>query len=296
VAISGASGLIGKALANELELAGYRVVRLARAPGQAGSIVWDPSSPNNDLSALSGCAAVVHLAGENVASRRWNEEQKRRIRESRSLGTRHLCEALARLQAAPRVLVSVSGIGYYGEHGAETVDETTGPGTAFLSQVCVEWEAAADPARERGIRVVHPRIGLVLAAHGGALARMLPVFKLGAGGKLGSGQQYMSWISLRDLVRALRFAIESTSISGPMNAVAPNPVQNVEFTRELARTLGRPALFPVPAAALRLVLGELSSEVLGSIRVAPRVLENAGFHFDHPELPGALSAVLASES
>jgi uncharacterized protein (TIGR01777 family) len=288
--------LIGGALSADLEQAGYRVVRLVRAPGQAGTLVWDPSSPDNDLGALSGCAAVVHLAGENVASRRWSAEQKRRIRESSSLGTRHLCEALSRLQQPPRVLLSVSGIGFYGEHGSEAVDESTVPGTAFLSQVCIEWEAAADPARARGIRVVHPRIGLVLAAHGGALARMLPVFKLGAGGKLGNGQQYMSWISLHDLVRALRFAIETPTLSGALNAVAPNPVPNAEFTRELAHTLRRPALFPVPAAALRLVLGELSTEVLGSIRVLPRVLEGAGFHFDHPDLASALSAVLGKQT
>jgi uncharacterized protein len=295
VGISGASGMIGRALRQHLQGAGYRVIGLVRQREQANesNVWWDPSSEQNDLSALAGARAVVHLAGENVAQRRWSEAQKRRIHDSRKLGTENLSRALSLLDPPPDALISASGIGFYGEHGDRLVDETEPAGPGFLSQVCVAWEAGADAARARGIRVVHPRIGLVLARDGGALARMLPVFRLGLGGKLGSGQQYMSWISLDDLVRMLRFAIESRTLSGPVNAVSPGAVTNAELTRTLGRVLGRPAPFVVPAAALRLALGGLSTELLTSQRVEPGVLKHVGFEFQHPELEGALRAVLA---
>jgi uncharacterized protein (TIGR01777 family) len=294
VGISGATGLIGAALQQQLRASGHRVLTLVRRREQAneGSIWWDPSSPDNDLSALAGARAVVHLAGENVAQRRWSEAQKRRIHDSRQLGTENLSRSLAKLDPRPSLLISASGIGFYGNRGERLMDETEPAGPGFLSRVCIAWEAGADAARAAGIRVVHPRIGMVLAAEGGALAKMLPVFRLGLGARMGSGQQYLSWISLPDLVRVLLFAITTPTLSGPVNAVSPNAVSNIEFTRTLARVLGRPAPFVVPAAALRLALGELSTELLSSQRVRPGVLEHAGFQFQHPELEGALRAVL----
>jgi uncharacterized protein (TIGR01777 family) len=295
VAISGASGLLGRALAKHLRARGTRVIALVRQRERAGddAVWWDPTSEHNDLSALAGASAVVHLAGENVAQRRWSEAQKRRIHDSRKLGTQNLSRTLAALDSPPAALISASGIGFYGDSGARVLLETEPPGAGFLSQVCVDWEAGADAARARGLRVVHPRIGLVLTPEGGALAKMLPLFRLGLGGRIGHGQQYLSWISLPDLVRVLTFAIDSDTLSGPLNAVAPHPVTNSELTRALGAALGRPTLFPVPAAALRLALGELSVALLASQRVKPAVLERAGFEFLHPELDTALRAVLA---
>jgi uncharacterized protein len=295
VAISGASGLLGRALREHLEASGQRVIALVRRREQANEshVWWDPSSPDNDLRALEGARAVVHLAGENVAQRRWSEAQKRRIHDSRKLGTEHLSRALAALERPPEVLVSASGIGFYGDSGDRILVEGDAPGPGFLSQVCVAWEAGADRARARGIRVVHPRIGLVLSADGGALERMLPVFRLGLGGKIGSGRQYLSWISLLDLVRVLRFALDTPSVNGPLNTVAPGAVTNAEFTRTLGRVLGRPTPFAVPELALRVALGGLSTELLSSQRVAPQALTRAGFEFQHPELEAALRAALA---
>lgn len=298
IAITGASGLIGRALREHLTREGQRVVALVRDPraADADHVLWDPDADSQSLAALEGVHAVVHLAGENVASRRWTDAQKRRIRESRSVGTRNLSRALAALERPPSVLVSASGIGFYGDHGARAVTEDEPPGSGFLSQVCIDWETAADPARERGIRVVHPRIGLALAEGGGALARMLPIFRLGLGGKIGNGRQYLSWISLPDLVRVLAFAIDTPNLSGPVNAVAPGAVTNAELTRTLAHVLGRPALLPVPAPALKLALGELSTELLSSQRVEPARLLAAGFQFLHPDLETALRAVLQREA
>ncbi|MET0412602.1 MAG: TIGR01777 family oxidoreductase [Polyangiaceae bacterium] len=295
VAISGASGLLGHALRGHLASAGYRVLALVRRREQADDthVWWDPSSADNDLSALAGARAVVHLAGENVAQRRWSEAQKRRIHDSRKLGTENLSRALAALERPPQALISASGIGYYGDSGDRVLVESDPPGPGFLSQVCIDWEAGADGARARGIRVVHPRIGLVLSAEGGALARMLPVFRLGLGGKIGNGRQYLSWISLLDLVRVLRFAIETPSLAGPINAVAPSAVTNADFTRTLGRVLGRPTPFAVPEFALRVALGGLSTELLSSQRVAPAALTRAGFEFQHPDLDGALRAALS---
>jgi uncharacterized protein len=295
VAISGASGLLGHALRDHLTTAGYRVLALVRRREQADDthVWWDPSSADNDLRALAGARAVVHLAGENVAQRRWSEAQKRRIHDSRKLGTENLSRALAALERPPEALISASGIGFYGDSGDRILLESDRPGPGFLSQVCIDWEAGADAARARGMRVVHPRIGLVISADGGALARMLPVFRLGLGGKIGSGRQYLSWISLLDLVRVLRFAIETPSLSGPINTVAPGAVTNADFTTTLGRVLGRPTPFAVPEFALRVALGGLSTELLSSQRVAPAELTRAGFVFQHPELDGALRAALS---
>lgn len=295
VAISGASGLLGRALGEHLTTAGYRVLSLVRRREQADDthVWWDPTSNDNDLRGLSGARAVVHLAGENVAQRRWSEAQKRRIHDSRKLGTENLSRALAALDTPPEVLVSASGIGFYGDSGDRILVEGDAAGPGFLSQVCVDWEAGADAARARGIRVVHPRIGLVLTPDGGALARMLPVFRFGLGGKIGRGTQYLSWISLLDLVRVLRFAIETPGLTGPLNTVAPGAVTNADFTRTLGRVLGRPTPFTVPELALRVALGGLSMELLSSQRVAPVVLTRAGFDFQHPELEAALRAVLS---
>ncbi|HEX2095486.1 MAG TPA: TIGR01777 family oxidoreductase [Longimicrobiaceae bacterium] len=294
VAVTGSTGLIGTALVPALPADGYRVVRLVRSrpePG-GGEVAWDPAAGTIDTAGLEGVDAVIHLAGENVG-RRWTAERRRRIRDSRARGTRLLAEALAGLARPPRVLVSASAIGYYGDRGDELLDEGTASGAGFLAEVVREWEASADPARERGIRVVHPRFGVVLTPQGGALQRILPPFRLGVGGRVGSGRQWMSWLTLDDVVEAVRFLLRTEGLSGPVNVAAPHPVTNEEFTRTLGRVLGRPTLFPVPAAALRLALGQMAEEtVLASQRVVPRKLLDAGFAFRHPELEGALRAVL----
>jgi uncharacterized protein (TIGR01777 family) len=296
VAITGASGLIGSALSRSLREDGHRVhpvVRRSPRPG-SGEIGWDPAIGRIDAEAFTGVDAVVHLAGENVGER-WTPAKKRRIRESRVQGTSLLARALASLPEPPRVLVSGSAIGYYGDRGDEVLREDSGPGGDFLAEVGQEWEAATEPAARAGIRVVLPRLGVVLTPDGGALERMLPPFRLGVGGKLGDGRQWMSWISLPDAVRVLRFAIRAPELSGPVNATAPEPVTNEEFTRALGRALGRPTLMRVPAAALRLVYGEMAeATLLASQRAAPTRLQHAGFRFLHPQLDTALRAVLGA--
>ncbi|HEX7242851.1 MAG TPA: TIGR01777 family oxidoreductase [Longimicrobiaceae bacterium] len=294
VAVTGASGLIGSALVRALRAEGRRVVRLVRSRPQPGSgdVAWDPERGEIDAAGLEGVDAVVHLAGENVAQP-WTAEAKRRIRESRERGTRLLARALAGLSDRPGVLVSASAIGFYGDRGDETLDESSGPGGGFLAEVCEGWEAAADPARDAGVRVVHPRIGVVLTPQGGALAKLLVPFRLGVGGKVGSGRQWMSWVALEDVVEALRFALREDALSGPANLTAPSPVTNEEFTRVLGRVLHRPTLFAVPGAALKLVMGQMAEEaLLAGQRVLPRALLDAGFEFRHPELEGALRAAL----
>lgn len=299
VAVTGASGLIGSALVRSLRQDGHRVLRLVRSrPGEGGDeVFWDPARGEIDAAALEGVDAVVHLAGENVGEGPWTAERKRRILESRVKGTRLVAEAVAGLPRPPRVLVSASGTGYYGSRGDERLDEDSGPGTGFLAEVCREWEAAAAPAREAGVRVVSLRTGIVLAAEGGALAKMLLPFRLGVGGKVGSGKQWLSWISLPDVVAVVRFAIESSELRGPVNTAAPGVVTNEEFTRTLGRVLGRPTLFTVPAVALRLALGRDMADdtLLASQRTVPGKLQRAGFHFRHPELEGALRAALGRE-
>lgn len=295
IAVTGATGLIGRALVRALAAAGHRVDRVSRRAPAPGStdVQWDPERGRLDPQALAGIDAAVHLAGESIAAGRWTSTVRARIRESRVGGTRLLAATLARLDPPPRVLVSASAVGYYGDRGDEPLDEASPPGSGFLADVAREWEAAAEPARAAGIRVVTPRIGLVLAREGGALGRMLLPFRLGLGGVVGSGRQYWSWITLPDLVRVLERALEDASLAGPVNAVAPGPVTNREFTRTLGRVLGRPAVLPLPAAAVRVLLGEMGEALLlGGARVLPRRLERAGFQFQHPGLEGALRAVL----
>ena len=252
-----------------LRAAGHRVDRLTRRPPAAGTtdVEWDPARGRLDPRALEGADAVVHLAGESIAARRWSAAVKERIRRSRVDGTRLLAETLGRLERRPRVLVSASAVGYYGDRGEAPLTEDSAPGAGFLADVCREWEAAADAARAAGIRVVHPRLGLVLAKHGGALPRMALPFRLGVGGVVGSGRQYWSWIELGDLVRAIELCLALDGLAGPVNAVAPAPVPNREFTRVLGQVLGRPAFVPLPAFAVRLLLGEMGQALLlGSAR------------------------------
>lgn len=292
VLISGASGLVGTALASALRASGREPVALVRGQG-GGGVHWDPNAGTIDAGALEDLGAVVHLAGENIASGRWSAEKKRRIRDSRVQGTRLLCDALAGCAKRPETLIAASAIGYYGNRGAEILDEDSAPGAGFLAEVCQEWEAACAPARDAGIRVVNLRFGVVLSPEGGALQKMLLPFRLGLGGRVGDGAQYMSWLSLADAVGAVQFALDTPALTGPVNAVTPNPVTNADFTKALAGALRRPALLPAPAFALRAALGEMADEMLlSSVRVLPKRLGEAGFVFDHPELAGALEATL----
>lgn len=294
IAVTGSSGLVGSSLVPFLKAGGHEVRRLVRrAPHAPDERRWDPAGGALDPAALEGLDAVVHLAGESIASGRWTAARKRRILESRAAGTRALAEALARQARRPRALVCASAIGYYGDRGDERLDESSARGSLFLSEVCEAWERAADPARAAGIRVVHLRLGVVLSPAGGALAKMLPPFRLGLGGRLGSGRQVMSWIAIDDVVGAFWRALERDDLSGPVNAVAPAPVDNATFTRVLGRVLGRPTVFPVPAFAARLALGQMADELLlASARVEPRALLASGFAFEHPDLEGALRHVL----
>ena len=299
VIVTGSTGLVGSALVRSLLSDGHEVTRLVRgdsqgfrAPGTA-AVHWDPERGEIDAGSLEGHDAAVHLAGENVGEGRWDEEKKRRIRESRMKGTSLLAGALAGLSAKPRVLVSASATGFYGDRGAEILREESASGEGFLSEVCREWEKATLQASHAGIRVVHLRIGVVLDGEGGALQKMLTPFKLGVGGKVGSGSQYMSWITLEDLIGVIRRAIEDESLRGPVNAVAPQPVTNAEFTKALGGVLGRPTFFAVPAFAARLAFGETADALLlASTRVEPARLKEAGYQFKHPEIEGALRSVL----
>jgi uncharacterized protein (TIGR01777 family) len=294
ILISGSTGLIGSQTSAFLEKEEHRVLRLVRRPPSADNeIAWNPASGTLDKAAIEGVDAVVHLAGESIASGRWTAEKKHRIRESRIQGTRLLAQSLAHLYDPPEVLVSVSAVGYYGDRGEETIDEKSGAGKGFLAELCREWEAATEPAAARGIRVVIPRLGMVLGAGGGALARMLPAFRLGIGGRIGSGRQYMSWISLSDLVGIIHYALTRESLQGPVNAVSPNPCTNSEFSRTLGRVLSRPTLFALPSFAARLAFGEMADEaLLSSARVLPARLIESGYSFTFPELESALRHML----
>jgi uncharacterized protein (TIGR01777 family) len=294
IAVTGASGLVGGQLAAFLGTGGHDVRRvLRRTAGAPDEIGWDPAAGRIDINALEGMDAVVHLAGESIAAGRWTAESKRRILTSRTEGTRLLCKTLAGLERKPRVLVSASAIGFYGDRGDALLDETSAAGDGFLADVCRQWEAATAPAREAGIRVVNLRIGVVLTPLGGALAQMLTPFRFGVGGPLGSGSQFMSWISLDDLLGAILHCIATPSLEGPVNATAPSPVTNAELTRVLGAVLHRPAFLPVPAAALRVLLGEMSDALLlASTRVAPRRLLDSGFAARDPDLDGALRDML----
>ncbi len=294
VLVSGSTGLIGTALVPALEERGHRVVRLTHSGGGGQDTVrWDPTNGTIEGDRLEGIDAVVHLAGESIASGRWTAQKKARILESRKQGTRLLAGAIAGLRTPPRVMVSTSAIGYYGDRGNELLRETSPPGELFLSRVCVEWESAAEPAREAGIRVVHPRIGIVLSAKGGAFKQTLPIFKLGLGGKIGSGTQYWSWVSLDDVVGAMIHAIDDDSLEGPVNVVAPDAPTNAEYTKVLGRVLNRPTVFPLPAPAAKLMLGEVADELLlPSARVEPARLKETGYEYRHPELEGTFRHLL----
>ncbi|MDP3940444.1 MAG: TIGR01777 family oxidoreductase [Deltaproteobacteria bacterium] len=295
VLVSGAHGFIGSALVPFLTAGGHRVIRLVRRPVQSGGdeVHWDPEAGTIDKASLAGVDAAVHLAGESIASGRWTEDLKQRILRSREKGTRLLSETLARLEPRPRVLLSASAIGYYGNRGDEELREESPFGDGFLAGVCREWEAGTATAEEAGIRVAHLRFGVVLNPAGGALRRMLPPFRAGCGGKLGSGTQYMSWVAREDAIGAAHHVLVNRELEGPVNVVAPEPVTNAEFTRTLAKLLRRPAFLGVPAAALRLALGEMADEtLLASARVAPARLGRTGYAFREPVLEQALAHML----
>jgi uncharacterized protein (TIGR01777 family) len=295
VLVAGSRGLIGSALVRFLVEGGHLVTRLVRGPARPGGteIPWGPTEGKLDPGMLEGHDAVVHLAGENLTAGRWTPKRKARIFNSRVRGTRLLAETLAGLAPPPKVMVCASAIGYYGDRGEEVLTEESSLGRGFLAELCREWEAASVPAAEKGVRVVRLRTGIVLSPAGGALKKMLLPFRLGLGGRLGSGQQYMSWIALDDVLAVILRALTDDSLAGPVNAVAPNAVTNREFTRTLGRVLMRPTIFPVPAFALRTIFGEMADEtLLASNRVQPAKLLTHGFAFNYPELEGALRHVL----
>ena len=278
IAITGGTGFIGRALKAHFSAAAAHTVRIV-------------GRKTPDAAALDGTDAVIHLAGEPVAQR-WNEAVKQRILESRVKGTRDLIAVLRTLKSRPSVLISASAIGYYGDGGDQKLIETAHQGTGFLADACSQWELASRGAAELGIRVVNPRIGVVLGRNGGALARMLPAFRMGIGGRLGEGNQWMSWIHIQDLVRLFQFAIENPGVKGAMNATAPHPVTNAEFTAQLGRVLSRPTVLPMPAFALKLLFGEMAEVMLTGQRVLPAVAVNAGFPFEYPELTPALKSLV----
>jgi uncharacterized protein (TIGR01777 family) len=299
VIVSGASGLIGSGLIPFLTEGGHSVERLVRGASRPGApeISWDPTGGTVDRGRLEGVDAVVHLAGESVGAGRWTSQRREGIRRSRVEGTRTLCEALADLRTPPRVLLSASAVGFYGDRGEEDLTEESPAGKGFLADVCREWEAATRPAEEAGVRVVRLRIGIVLSRAGGALRRMLLPFQMGLGGPIGSGKQFMSWIVLDDVLAAIQHAIVKGSLSGPVNAVAPNPVRQAEFARTLARVLRRPAFLPLPAFAVRTMMGEMGQALLlDGARVLPRRLSESGFEFWRPDLDSALRAALGQIS
>lgn len=290
IAITGASGLVGTQLVAFLRAGGHEVHTLVRRPPQKpDEILWNPESGEIDAAALERFDAVIHLAGVSLSSGRWTEKRKRAIRDSRVKGTSLLARTLATLSHPPRVLISTSAVGYYGDGGEMPLTESSANGDGFLAEVCTQWETAADPARQAGIRVVHPRFGVVLAGNGGVLTRLLPIFKLGAAGRLGSGRQYFSWIALDDLLAILLMAVANDGLVGPINAVAPEAVTNVEFTKTMGRVLHRPAFIAAPAPLLRFGLGQMADELLlVSQRVRPVRLESLGFPFSFPTLEAAL--------
>ena len=295
ILVTGATGFIGAALVSSLAEAGHHTIRLRREPrGRDVGPTWNPETGQIHLDDALPLDAVVHLAGENIAQR-WTRAAKARIRSSRVDATRLLSEAVARLPQPPRVMVCASATGFYGDRADELLDERSQPGNGFLAEICRAWEAAADPARQSGIRVVNLRLGIVLAKHGGALAKMLPIFRLGLGGRLGSGGQYLSWIALDDLMRVVELALLDNRINGPFNAVSPQSPTNKEFTSSLSRALHRPAFLPVPALFVQALFGEMGREaLLASARVQPARLLEMGFSFLYPELNAALRHLLAA--
>lgn len=297
ILVSGSHGLIGSALVPFLTTGGHQVASLSRSPSRAEStLLWDPETDDIPTPALDGFDAIVHLAGESIASGRWRAEKKAKIRDSRVQGTRLLCEALAQLANPPSVLVSASAIGFYGDRGETVMTEASRQGKDFLAQVCRDWEAATEPARACGIRVVNLRIGVVLSPAGGALAKMLPTFRMGAGGIMGDGRQYVSWIAIDDVIGAIHHALITASVQGPVNAVAPHPVNNREFTKTLGQVLGRPTLLPLPAFAARGMFGEMADALLlASTRVEPKLLLSSGYEFAYPQLENALRHLLGKQ-
>ncbi len=295
IVIAGSSGLVGSALIPVLRSQGHEILRLVRSePKASDEIQWNPARRELGLSGIEGVDAIVNLAGENVSAGRWTAARQERIRTSRVDATATLVGLLASLGRKPTVLVNASAVGFYGDRGAEILTEESEPGRGFLAGVCQEWENQAEGAGRAGVRTVRLRFGVILSPKGGALAKMLPVFRLGLGGRLGSGQQWMSWVSLDDAVGAIGHALVNPACSGPVNVVAPGGVTNAEFTTRLGRALRRPAVLPVPAMVLRAVFGRMADEaLLASTRVVPRVLERGGFAFQHPELAMALDDLRA---
>jgi uncharacterized protein (TIGR01777 family) len=295
VLITGSTGLVGTRLVDLLKSKGHEIVRLVRSTPNdlAAEVYWNPEQGTLNATELEGLDAVVHLAGESIAEGRWTDEKKKRIRESRIKGTTLLSETLAKLKQKPEVLVSASAVGFYGSRGDENLDEQSASGSDFLAEVCREWELATQPAARAGVRVVNLRFGVILSDAGGALPKMLFPFRMGVGGKLGSGQQYISWIAIDDAVGAIEHALTNNTLRGPVNVVAPGAVTNHDFTKMLGRVLSRPTIFPVPTFAARLVFGEMAdATLLSSQRVEPARLKESGYTFKYPELEGALKHVL----
>jgi len=294
ILITGSHGLVGKALISELVKDGHEIVSLVRHKSEGASeIEWHPNQRSIDSERVSGFDVVVHLAGESIASGRWTDEKKRKIRESRVDGTTLLSRALAQSSKAPATFISASAIGYYGNRADELLNEKSAPGNDFLAEVCVAWERATGEAEARGVRTVHARFGIILDQEGGALAKMLTPFRMGVGGRIGDGKQWMSWIALVDVIKGLKFVIENESIAGPVNFVAPNPVTNGEFTKTLGDALSRPTLFPMPSFAVRLAFGEMADALLlSSAKVEPKRLHESGYRFEFEDLQPALAAIL----
>lgn len=289
VAIAGASGLVGSALIPVLKKLGGQITRLVRSDPKAGDIEWHPNQDEVSSRSLEGFDVIINLAGENLAAGRWTDDLKRRIRDSRVHGTHLLSEAIARLPQKPRVFACASATGIYGDRDDEPLDEQSESGGGFLAGVCREWEKATEPAIKAGTRVVNLRFGPILAREGGMLAKLLTPFKMGMGGKVGSGKQFISWVALEDAINAIKLAIEDESIRGPLNIVSPNPVTNEEFTKTLGHVLNRPTALAMPAFAARLAFGEMADEMLlASQKVLPKRLTTAKFQFTYPELEGAL--------
>ena len=294
VAIAGASGLVGSALIPVLKTMGAQITRFVRTKPNAGEIEWHPNQDEVSPHTLAGFDTVINLAGENIAAGRWSDDQKRRIRNSRVNGTHLLSEAIAKLSPKPNVFLCASATGIYGDRDDETLDEQSDSGSGFLAGVCREWEKATEPAVKAGVRVVNLRFGPILAKEGGMLAKLLTPFKMGMGGKVGSGRQFISWVGIDDAIQAVRLALEDASIRGPLNIVSPQPVTNEEFTKTLGHVLNRPTALAMPAFAARLAFGEMADEMLlASQKVIPKKLLNAGYKFRHPELEQTLRELLA---
>ncbi len=302
VLVTGATGLIGNSLCQSLTSDGHTVIGLSRSSRKPAGLAvaeiyqWEPQAGPPPEAALDGIDAAVNLAGEPLDARRWTDEQKRRIRDSRVITTRNLVDGLQSLESKPDVLVSGSAVGFYGDRGDEPLEEGSPPGEGFMSDVCREWEQAAERAKESGIRVVQVRTGVVLSGEGGALQKMLTPFKLGVGGRLGSGKQWFPWIHIADIVGIFRHAISTPALTGPVNGATPEAVTNAEFTRELARVLHRPAFLPVPETALRVLMGDMAEVLFSSQRVVPKVALATGYEFHHPLLEGALNDLLGARA